>query len=208
MQSTTRSGSVWGPLVLAALAAACASTDGTSDTVENAQWLEPSPLLEQQIADEAQRLPWTHGIEHLEQIRWFASVGEPAYPVLLGLAADPRDHVSAAALAALGATADPRLVPQVQALQWGPGRGEELQLERSRTLVRLGDWSAMPPLIAGLTHERVRIRALCDQALYEATRLRFDYDPRADETEREKSIRRWEEWWLARTGEGLLLTDN
>lgn len=201
-------------LALGLLAGGCAATGSgaqAESAVPGGPWLVPSPLLAQQLEDEARRLPWTHGIEHLEQIRWFASVGEPAYPTLLELAADEREHVAAAALAALGATHDRRLVEHLRAVPW-PGSeeqpvSEDLRLERARTLVRLGDWSEMPTLIAGLTSERLRTRALCDQALYEATRQRFGYDPRAAETEREKAVRAWENWWLSRTGEGLLLTD-
>ena len=55
-------------------------------------WVQPSPLLVQQIDDEVKRLPWTRGYERLEQIRWFASVGEAAYTTLLLLAEDERDE--------------------------------------------------------------------------------------------------------------------
>jgi len=176
---------------------------------ELSDWLMPSALLAQQIEDEVLRLPWTHGIEHLEQIRWFASVGEPAYEHLLRLACDEREKVASAALAALGATGDGRLVMDVQALEcWSTDsqRSSDLGLERARTLVRLGDWSAIPTLIHGLASERERVRVLCDQALYEATQLRFGYDPRAAAGERVRALREWEAWWLARSGEGLLLS--
>ncbi|MFT5291469.1 MAG: hypothetical protein ACI82F_003551, partial [Planctomycetota bacterium] len=75
---------------------------GDGSGVKDSAWIEASPILEQQIQDEVSRLPWTHGFERLEQIRWFASVGEPAYPALLALVNDPRDDVAAAALASLG----------------------------------------------------------------------------------------------------------
>jgi len=197
---------------LSLLLGACVSSGGRN-SVESATdagaWLQPSPLLAQQIADEAERLPYTHGIEHLELIRWFASVGEPAYPTMLELACDQRDHVAAAALAALGATMDGRLVVPINGLEcWDPGRerSAELELERSRALVRLGDWEAMPTLIEGLADESMRVRALCDQALYEATRQRFGYEPNGSPESRTQAIRHWEAWWLSRTGEGLLIT--
>lgn len=194
---------------LLSLAACTTSSVHVDDSESPEGWLLPSPLLEQQIEDEARRLPYTHGIEHLEQIRWFASVGEPAYPMLLELAADEREKVAAAALASLGATGDRRLVDHVREIEWpnGAPAEESLQLEYSRTLVRLGDWSEIPVLIEGLLDERMHIRALCDQALFEATNLRFGYDPRGEARNRENSVRRWEEWWLARTGEGLLLSE-
>ena len=57
-----------------------------------------------QIEDQAQRLPWTQGRERIEQIHWFATVGEPAYPKLLELVQDERPDVAGSAMAALGAT--------------------------------------------------------------------------------------------------------
>jgi len=197
---------------LALLLGACVSS-GDKNSIDSmadpGEWLRPSPLLAQQIADEAARLPFTHGIEHLELIRWFASVGEPAYPTMLELACDQRAKVAAAALAAMGATMDGRLVVPIKALEcWGSGyeRSAVLQLERSRALVRLGDWDAMPTLIEGLADDSMRVRALCDQALYEATRQRFGFEPNATPESRTQAIRHWEAWWLSRTGEGLLIT--
>lgn len=194
-----------------ALALACAScvTTGGSETSKQetprGPWLEPSPLLAQQIEDESQRLPWTHGLERVELIRWFASVGEPAYPKLIELAEDPRNEVAAAALAALGATGDRRLVPALQRLSWSSAnRGADLALERSRALVRLGDWSALPALIQGLRDDRSFTRALCAQALQEATRQDFGYDAKAPKENRELAVQRWERWWLARGGDEML----
>jgi hypothetical protein len=188
------------------LATACAGTSGDVAAVQaEGDWIQASPMLRQQIDDEAERLPWTHGFERLEQIRWFASVGEPAYPKLLALAIDPRDDVAAAALAALGATMDRRLVPRIRGLAWSAERLQgDLGLERARTLVRLGDWSQMPFLIRGLSDGRVYTRALCAEALREATGETFDFDPRAPDEARAKSVAAWEAWWLARSGEGIL----
>jgi HEAT repeat protein len=195
-------------LVLATLLAACTSTrsDARSDLRGSAgPWLEPSPQLRSQIEDASQRLPWTHGLERVELIQWFAQVGEPAYPTLLELAQDPRKDVSGAALAALGATRDSRLVEPLRALPW-PDQDDpkDLGLERARTLVRLGDWEMLPVLIEGLRDDRLVTRALCAQALYEATHERFDYDPRAEAQQREDAVRRWETWWSARSGDPLL----
>ncbi|MEW6071894.1 MAG: hypothetical protein AB1726_04760 [Planctomycetota bacterium] len=184
---------------------ACAWGGGGTNEVVETGWIEPSPILRQQIQDEAARLPWTHGFERLEQIRWFASVGEPAYPSLLELATDPRDDVAAAALAALGATSDRRLVPAIRDLPWAESRrGSDLGLERARTLVRLGDWMEIPVLIGGLRDPRLYTRSLCLDALAEATHETLGFDPRAEESEREKAVQRWERWWLDRTGEGLV----
>lgn len=191
-------------LVLA-LAAACSSTrDAKESQPKPGAWLTPSPLLEQQMVDEAARLPWTRGLERIEQIRWFAAVGEPAYETLLALSADPRDDVAAAALSALGATGDRRLVEPIRAADPGAAsRGIDLRLERARTLLRLGDWNDVPVLVEGLMDERVYTRALSIQALEEATGERHGFDPRGTEDEREKSLERWKRWWLARTGDPI-----
>jgi len=197
-------------LALAFFAGGCSSTGdaNTADLVDGSPWLQPSPLLRQQIDDEAKRLPWTHGFERLEQIRWFASVGEPAYDSLLELVEDPRDDVAAAALAALGATMDRRLVPHIQNLAWPDYRKEsDLGLERARTLVRLGDWSEIPVLIDGLRDERLYTRSLCLDALSEATHETLDYDPRSELSERARAVQRWVEWWSSRSSDALVTVE-
>jgi HEAT repeat protein len=186
---------------------ACVSTRDVTDKspANDSKWIAPTPLLAQQIEDEVARLPYSHGFDRLEQIRWFASVGEPAYPYLLRLANDSRDDVAASALAALGATRDARLVESLHGLDWSEERGQgDLGLERARTLLRLGDWSEIPKLIAGLRDQRLFTRSLCLDALKEATHETQNFDPRAEKGEREKAIARWEQWWLQRTGEGIL----
>jgi len=197
-----------GTILLAALAGACVTeTTGSVRSTKSAKgpWLEPSPNLREQIEDRANRLPWVHGIERVELIQWFAGIGEPAYPTLLDLARDPRTDVAGAALAALGATRDARLVQHLRALPAPKGEGSvDLELERARTLLRLGDWEAIPDLILGLRDERPITRALCAQALYEATRERFDFDPRGEPEAREASIGRWEAWYRSRRTDPLL----
>lgn len=195
-------------LSLVLFTAACTSTssrDVRDRSALQSEWIQATPLLAQQIEDEAKRLPFSHGFDRLEQIRWFASLGEPAYPTLLRLAEDPRDDVAAAALAAMGATLDARLVPHVNELAWAPSRlNGDLGLERARTLVRLGDWTAMPVLIHGLEDERLFTRSLCLDALKEATHETNGYDPRAEASVRARAVERWKSWWLQRTGEGIL----
>jgi hypothetical protein len=162
-------------------------------------WLEPSPSLQIQIDEQADRLPWTHGVERIELIRWFATVGEPAYPKLLELAADPRPDVAGSALAALGSTNDSRLVEPIRALTWSYRLPRPVQLERARALVRLGDWSEVPTLIEGLEDEDVYVRALCSKTLFDLTRERFGYDPNSTQLEREQAVERWWGWWRARS---------
>lgn len=191
-------------LLVAALAG-CRSNGDPAPQGPTSDWLMPSPILAQQIQDEAERLPWTHGFERLEQIRWFALVGEPAYDTMLELAADPRDDVASAALAAMGETMDRRLVPYIHRLPWDEERQQgDLGLERARTLLRLGDWSEIPTLIKGLSDSRLYTRSLCIQALELATGQSFGFDPRGNLDDRARAIDSWQVWWRSRTGEGLL----
>ncbi len=177
------------------LVTGCASTETSAERASAGPWLTPSPSLRQEIERQAQRLPWTHGMDRVELVHWFASVGEPAYPTLLSLAADPRPDVAGAALAALGATGDARLVEPLRALPWPPPDQNGLALERARTAMRLGDWSLAPNLIEGLKSERLMTRALSIQALGEATNERFGYDAHAEPEARAEAVARWEAWW-------------
>lgn len=196
----------WLPLLLVALAGSlgsCATTHASVPTTNN--WLEASPTLQRRIDDEAKRVPYTHGVERVELIRWFASVGEPAYPKLLELAADSRPDVAIAALAALGATRDSRLVTHLIKISMPDGPdGTDLRLERARTLLRLGDWSTLPTLIEGLRDERMFTRALCSQALTEATHENFGFDPKVEPAQSAEAVQKWADWWKARSADQLL----
>ena len=189
-----------GALLLVSSLAACSSTD---DRASMGPWVEPSSGLRQQIERQAQRLPWTHGMERVELIQWFARVGEPAYPTLLNLVLDPRMDVAGAALAALGATRDSRLVEPLRELPWPDQTQPDLALERARTLLRLGDWSMVPHLIGGLEDNRLLTRALCGQALYEATSERFGFAPDGSPEERAESVKSWQQWWSSRQRDPL-----
>jgi hypothetical protein len=187
--------------LLLCLASACSSTQSS---LGEEQWLEPSPRLRSQIEDAARRLPWTHGMERVEMITWFATVGEPAYPTMLQMVRDPRKDVAGSALAALGATRDSRLVEPLRALPLPEGdENFDLRLERARALLRLGDWQVVPTLIEGLRDERQITRALPAQTLWESPHEKFGYDANADEAERNKSIALWEAWWHDRSQDPL-----
>lgn len=167
-------------------------------------WLSPSPLLREQIQEQIDRLPWTHGAERIDQIRWFAGVGEPVYPFLLELCADPRPAVAGSALAALGATGDSRLVEPLHGVDWPQALAPVIVLERARTLVRLGDWRGIPTLVEGLGSEALATRALSIHALQESTGERMGFEPRGPEAERIEAIVRWNEWIERRASEGLV----
>lgn len=173
-------------------------------TPTDSPWLEASPVLKMQIQDQAERLPWTHGVERVEAVSWFAQVGEPAYPILLEMCSDPRPEVAGCAFAALGATGDQRLVPYLLEVEVKEGQSESLRYERARTLVRLGDWSTIGTLIDGLRQQDVLTRALCDQALFQATGERFGFDPRGTDAERDAAIQRWDAWLAARKNDPYL----
>lgn len=184
----------------------CVTVGGGGNKTHEANlgpWVEASPQLQLKIDQQIQRLPWSHGIERVDIIQWFAATGEPAYGALLNLVLDPRDDVAGAALAALGATRDSRLVEPLRELPWPELDRSDLALERARTLLRLGDWSMVPHLIGGLHDERVMVRALCAQALYEATHERFGYDANGTEEDREAAAARWLGWWEERQGDPL-----
>lgn len=188
-----------------ALAASCVTTGGDAPREQSVgPWLAPSPNLRQQIQDQVTRLPWTHGIERVETIHWFARVGEPAYGDLLELVKDPRSDVAGAALAALGATRDSRLVEPLRRIPWPVESNDALGLERARALLRLGDWSMIPRLIEGLDHESFMVRTLCLQALKEATHEDFDYHPGETDLVRRFGVVRWEEWSSARSSDPIL----
>ncbi len=187
--------------LLLCLASACSSTQSS---LGDQEWLKPSPRLRSQIEDAARRLPWTHGMERVEMITWFATVGEPAYPTLLAMVQDPRKDVAGSALAALGATRDSRLVEPLRAVPMPEGEADfDLRLERARALLRLGDWQVVPTLIEGLRDERDITRALSAQTLWESTHEKFGYDANGDIAARNKSIAAWEAWWHDRSQDPL-----
>jgi hypothetical protein len=198
---------LWLPSLCAALlAASCSSTSKSLPPGKtDGPWLVPSPTLQSQIDENAKRMPWTHGVERIQLIQWFAGIGEPAYTTLLKMIADPRPDVAGSAYAALGATRDSRLVEPIRAVPAAAsGEDVDVKYERARTLLRLGDYSVVPELIAGLRDDRQFSRALCSQALIEATHENFQFDPRGEEPAREEAVKKWESWWNSRQSDPLI----
>ena len=187
-------------LATLALLASCASTSKD----DGHDWLEPSANLQRQIEDQVTRLPWTHGIERIEQIAWFASVGEPAYSYLLTLCSDPRPDVAACAVAALGATGDSRLVEPLHQVQWATDSAPVVRFERARAYLRLGDWSQIGILVDGLESEDAWTRALCLASLKESTRIDHGFEPAGDAEARAEAVARWRNWIASRQNEGLV----
>lgn len=163
-------------------------------------WLEASPALERQIEIHLAKLPWLQTLdERVEIIEWFRDVGEPAYAQLLVLVDDPRPKVSGTALAALGATRDPRLVEPLRAAAWPDESQTDLCLERARAHMQLGDWSHIDVLINGLEDPRPMTRAICARSLRRATQMTFGFDASAEEGARSESVAKWRAWAEART---------
>ena len=192
-------------IAAAFLASACISNQPESRTQHSTSpWVQPSPMLTEQLNDNAERLPWTHGTERVEILRWFTGVGEPAYDTLLELAADERIDVAGSALTALGSTRDQRLVKPIRALDIPVEASLLLRLERARALLYLGDWSEIPVLIDALESEERAVSALAGYALYRATGEAHGFDPKADLAERAAAAERWRSWWQERQSEGIL----
>jgi HEAT repeat protein len=192
-------------IALASLfASACVTTDDHRHPASNSRWLEPSSTLRAKLDDEIARLPWTHGIERVEQIQWLAGVGEPAYDALLELCEDPRPDVAASAVAALGATGDSRLVEPLHAVEWTAPSDRALEFEQARAFARLGDWSRVDVLIGGLEDDTMWARAWSIQALREVTGQDLGFDPKGDAQQRAASVVKWRAWLASRTGEGIL----
>ncbi len=183
--------------------ASCASTSKGADDGAS-EWLKPSPNLRRQIEDQITRLPWTHGLERVEQITWFAGVGEPAYSYLLELCSDARPDVAASAVAALGATGDSRLVEPLRQVEWRAGDDKALRFERARAAIRLGDWGQIGVLVDGLEDSSPWVRGLSITTLREATRIDLGFDANADEANRRAAVQRWRDWVARRTSEGIV----
>ena len=140
----------------------------------------------------------------MDMVSWFLDAGEPAYPTLLELAGDPRPLVAGTALACLGSTRDPRLVPYLNDVPWPPDDALDMRLERARTHIQLGDWNYVGILIDGLEDDRPITRAICARSLRRATNLDLGYDAYAEDEDRVEGVARWREWADARLQDAML----
>jgi hypothetical protein len=183
------------------LLAACITT-GTgsiSTSSSDSEWVQPTPQFRRKLRQQADRVPYIQRTEEmLAVIRFFVQARESAYDLLLEMAATSNPKVAGTALAALGETRDERLAPHVAALELRAEGGRQLQYERARCLVKLGDWSEMPLLVSGLRDDELWFRALCAKALRDATHLSQGFQPDGDEVEREAAAQAWEAWLVAR----------
>ncbi len=177
-------------------ASACSTTAAKSrHHVNTGPWIEPSVDFSRQIERHAARLPYLQKIDDfVQEIQWFAGAGEPAYSRLLELAGSEDTKTAGVALAALGTTGDARLVPYLESIPWPPKDERRLRYERARCHMKLGDWSHVDELIAGLADEDLYARSLCFKALRDITGETFDYHPKDPAEAREASLAQWRAW--------------
>lgn len=189
-------------LALSSVMLAACVTTGTgsiSPADSDSIWVQPTPQFRRKLVEQADRVPYIQRTEEMvEIIRFFVQARESAYDLLLEMAVSPHPKVVGTALAALGETRDERLAPYVAAVDLRVGGGRQLQYERARCLVKLGDWSEMSILISGLRDDDLWSRALCAKALRDVTHLSHRFFPDGDEGEREVAVQAWEAWQVAR----------
>jgi len=191
-------------LALALFAVACSTTSGSTRAAHQGPWIQPSADFQRQMDQHAARLPYLQKLDDfVAEIQWFVGAGEPAYGTLLELAACEDTKVSGAALAALGSMNDARLVPHLEAIPWPAEDQARACYERARCHMKLGDWSHVDVLIAGLGDEDLYARSLCFRALHQATGESFGYHPKAEVAVREASRARWSEWAARVDGDEL-----
>ena len=156
----------------------------------------PDDRLKARIEQKILSLRYARGAELLDAIDWLRRCREPAYPLLIDALSDGQPSVRAASALVLGATGDRRLVPYLR--KHAEDEDARVRYEVARALGRLGDWSSLQTLIAGLRDESGYVRALCHETLSHVTRLDFGYSPLAPEAERVVAVARWESWWERR----------
>ncbi len=164
--------------------------------LDHSEFVGPDDRLKERIEQKILSLRYARGPELLGTIDWLRRCREPAYPLLIDALAEEQPSVRAAAALVLGATGDRRLVPYLKDHSEDPDA--RVRYEVARALGRLGDWSSLRTLIAGLRDESGYVRALCHETLNHVTRLDFGYSPLAPEAERGPAVDRWESWWERR----------
>ncbi|MCP5021955.1 MAG: hypothetical protein GY930_09255 [bacterium] len=184
---------------------ASAPTDGQETGMVQGRYLQPSPQLASDLQMNAERMPWLQtATEQQEMIEWFSHAGEAAFTKLLELAADSRPKVANMAFAALAASRDQRLVEDLRLIPWSDDLPKPLQYSRARAHLKLGDWTHIDRLIAGLEDDVAYNRALCARILKATTKNNFGYDYRMGEMDRAQAVERWKEWYEERAADAIL----
>jgi hypothetical protein len=193
---------------LALLAAAvlvspsCISSEVEPRETERDGYAVASPVLQREIDQRVENLPYLHGKDYLASVARLIYIGEPAIPSLIE--ALEADHVQSRGAAAyiLGEIGDKRSIPEIRPLL--EDSSEMVRLEAAGSLATLGDWSCFPTLITALRHEKPVVRLKSFQVLSKQVKQDFGYVYNAPDDERERAVRRWEEWWKTAQSESLL----
>ena len=98
-------------------------------------------------------------------------------------------------LTALKNMKDPACAPAFRRL----ARHADVVIRRNALhgLAEIGDRTAIPLLIEGLSEEDLGIRRICSEGLEKLTGETHGFDPRAPEEERAAAVERWKAWYGA-----------
>jgi len=196
------------PLALVLLAAAvivtpsCVSTAEEERETERDGYAVASPVLQREIDQRVENLPYLHGKDYLASVARLIYVGEPAIPRLFEALESDAAQSRGAAAYILGEIGDKRAITEIRPLL--EDSSELVRLEAAGSLATLGDWSSLPTLIAALRHDRPAVRLKSFQVLSKQVKQDFGYVYNAPDDERERAVKRWEEWWKAAQSENLL----
>lgn len=183
---------------LVAIAAGCASTPKTP-------FEAPTQHMRQEIERKISEIPFTREWERINALDWLTRCGESAFNPLIAALDSSDSDIRAGAANVLGRSLDRRLIPYLS--KRADDADPRVRYEFARSLLRLGDWSKVPALISGLRDESEYARALCNDALRQYTKADFGFQPGAPKEQREEPIRKWENWWNARTKDAFFGKD-
>jgi len=196
---------VFAPLALALPLGACSGgpTKASTSAVEDAsgadgRWLEPSPQLAHQIEVRANEAEFISTLDEFQELaEWFYSVGEPAYPTLLDMAASGSQRIREVGMAVVAMRADQRLLAPFKERVPVPEESEQAaRYNYARALLAMNDLAGVPLLIEGLEDTNVVTRR---QAHHELTRHLRDtgvpFDPSADPVVRAEQVQAWRDWY-------------
>lgn len=118
---------------------------------------------------------------------------EPAWLALTIDLKDPNSGVRWNTVADLGHTGDPGVVPYIIPVL--KDVDTFVRMEAARVLGNFQETSAVGPLIDALEDEAEVVRGEAVTSLRKITGENFRFDPQAKESERNKRVRSWRDWW-------------
>lgn len=180
------------PLILLVVLGPGCVTETPEGLASESEFLTASPLMREQIDRRIDELTWLEGQELIDAVYWLSQRGETAYPALFEALEDEAPKVRCAAISVLASRRDRRVIDRISDLR--DDDNERVRLEAARALVLLGDWTALDPLVDGLEHESLYVRASCHRFLKDQTRMDFGFVPGAKIGERREAVARWRAW--------------